>query len=144
MLIDKNLIVETGGFNELNKTCQDIEMLFKLVKKNKIFFLTDILVTRREHVNQGSRTQLTAHLIEKNNFYKNLVINFDYEFFQDKHEKLSKYSTLCYLGDYCMKIGLNKASKKYFRKAFFKKPISPKLFLFMLFGNFFWKKFNRN
>ena len=131
-MIDKNLIVETGGFNELNKTCQDIEMLFKLVKKNKIFFLTDILVTRREHVNQGSRTQLTAHLIEKNNFYKNLVINFDYEFFQDKHEKLSKYSTLCYLGDYCMKIGLNKASKKYFRKAFSKNLFPLNFFIYVI------------
>ena len=140
LLINKKAILEAGYFNELNKTCQDTEMLFKLIKRNKIFFIEDFLVTRREHENQGSRLNLKAHLKEKNEFYSKLINNFGYDIFQNNGEQSSKYSILCHLGDHCMRSGLNKAGKEYFKKAFFLKPYSPKLVLFILFGKLTWNK----
>jgi len=144
LLINKKVILEAGYFNELNKTCQDTEMLFKLIKRNKIFFIEDFLVTRREHENQGSRLNLNAHLKEKNDFYSKLIKKFGYDIFQKNGEQASKYSILCHLGDFCMKSGLNKAGKEYFKKAFFLKPFSPKLLLFIFFGKLTWDKLYSN
>lgn len=143
LLVEKKTLTDAGFFNELNRTCQDTEMLFNLILKNNIFFIDDLLVIRREHDNQGSRLNLNAHLKDKNDFYSKLIKKFGYKVFQNKTENLSKYSILCLLGDRCMKLGLIKVGKDYFKKAFFLKPISPKLVLFILFGKAAWKIFEK-
>ena len=144
LLIKKSALVEAYYFNENNKTCQDLEMILRLVERNPIHILDQSLVTRREHNAQGVIARITAHLIEKNSFYKSLTKTFKIDFFANNKETFSEYSTLCFLGDQCMKIGLANAGKYYFIKAFCLKPISPKLLLFILFGKFFWKMIYSN
>ena len=140
LLIKKSALKEASFFNENNKTCQDLEMILRLVERNPIHILEQILVTRREHESQGVIANITAHLIEKNSFYKSLIKTFKIDFFANNKKISSKYSILCFLGDHCMKIGLTKTGKYYFTKAFCLKPFSPKVLLFILFGNFFWKR----
>lgn len=144
LLIKKSALKEVNFFNEHNKTCQDLEMILRLVERNPIHILEQTLVTRREHEAQATRAGISTHMKEKHDFYRLLLKNFKIDFFAKKNEIASKYSTLCFLGDHCMKIGLSKTGKYYFTKAFCLKPISPKLLSFILFGNLFWKNIYRN
>lgn len=144
LLIKKKAIIEANYFNENNKTCQDLEMILRLVERTPIHILDQTLVTRREHDEQGVIARITAHLIEKNSFYKSLIKTFKLDFFANNNEIVSEYSTLCFLGDQCMKIGLVNASKYYFIKAFCLNPFSLKVPLFILFGKSFWSMIYSN
>jgi glycosyltransferase involved in cell wall biosynthesis len=137
LLIEKNLIIECGLFNETNMTCQDTEMLLKILKLKSLNVVDSNQVIRREHQKQGSREGLKPHIDEKNKFYKSLIQKFDISFFRMKKSD-SDYHTLCFLGDHCMKIGLPNASRYYFFQAFKLKPRSIKVFFFILFGKHAW------
>jgi len=119
-------------------------MILRLVERTPIHILDQTLVTRREHDEQGVIARITAHLIEKNSFYKSLIKTFKLDFFANNNEIVSEYSTLCFLGDQCMKIGLVNASKYYFIKAFCLNPFSLKVPLFILFGKSFWSMIYSN
>ena len=140
LLIHKSCFLNTGLFNEKNKTCQDIEMIFNIVKNYKIPILKDTLVIRREHLEQGSRVGLNVHNKEREKFYSTLIDSFGYDFFYKKQITNNKFKILCYLGDKTMQKALPNASKIYFKKALKFKFFSPKAILIILFGESFWNK----
>ena len=139
LLIDKETIIKAGKFNEKNLTCQDIEMLLNLVSLENIYNINETLVIRREHETQGSRLGIISHLKEKEKFYKSIFEMFQVDFFHDSKTPFHKHSVLCFLGDYCMSLGLEKAGKYYFKKAIYCKLFSPRAILILLFGKVFWK-----
>ena len=144
LIIKTSALKEVNYFNENNKTCQDLEMTLRLVERHPIHIIDQVLVTRREHESQESRAGISYHIREKNDFYMSLLKNFKMIFFTNNNKIISKYSIFCFLGDQCMKAGLEKAGKYYFLKAFYLKPFSPKLLSFILFGKKLWKTIYSN
>lgn len=132
-LIEIDCFKKVGLFDEKLKTIQDLEMQMRLIFSFSIFPVNEILSTRREHLNQDSKTKMKFHLKELDSFIKNLVDKYGIVFLQ-KEAQESLFLTNLNLGIKTMKMSCESASRFFFLKALNEKPFSPKLFILVLFG----------
>jgi glycosyltransferase involved in cell wall biosynthesis len=71
-----------GGvaFNESNRTTQDLEMWLKLIERNPIHWLPEVLAQVRWHGLQGSRTEM-GYAADKANLFARMADQYDATFF---------------------------------------------------------------
>ena len=131
-LINKECFSEVGLFDTSLKTIQDLDMQFRLVAKFPIFHIDKVLSVRREHLGQGTKTQLKLHLQELDNYIINVFKRKGLKFFVKQNESI--FSTYFNLGVRTMKMSCKKACKYFYLNALIKKPLSPRLLLLVLFG----------
>lgn len=131
-LIEKECFREVGLFDAKLKTIQDLDMQFRLVVKFPIFHINEVLSTRREHLSQGTKTQIKLHLKELDNYIIDIFKRKGIEFLRKDNE--SKFLTYFNLAVRTMKMSCQRASRFFYFKALIQKPISPRLFLIFLFG----------
>lgn len=62
ILIPKNALEVIGGFNETNKTTQDVELIWNILRNYEIVFLDKTLVYRRVHEDQGYLTDINQNM----------------------------------------------------------------------------------
>lgn len=64
ILIPKKALEMIGGFNELNKTTQDVELIWNILRNYEIVFLDKTLVYRRVHEDQGYLTEISQNMYD--------------------------------------------------------------------------------
>ena len=136
-LINIECFNEVGLFDTNLKTIQDLDMQFRIVAKFPIFHINEVLSIRREHLAQGTKTQLKLHLQELDNYIINIVKRKGINFLKKNNE--SAFTTYFNLGVRTMKMSCKKACKYFYFNALIKKPLSPRLLFIVLFGK---KAFN--
>ena len=140
-LINKECFNEVGLFDTNLKTIQDLDMQFRIVAKFPIFHINEVLSIRREHLAQGTKTQLKLHLQELDNYIIKIFKRKGINFLKKNNE--SAFTTYFNLGVRTMKMSCKKACKYFYFNALIKKPLSPRLLFIVLFGkrafNFFYK-----
>jgi hypothetical protein len=72
MLINKELLIEQGGFDESLRTTQDYDLWYKILKKNDIRYIDSPLIQSRIHPQQESRKNISTHIKECDNFWKKI------------------------------------------------------------------------
>ena len=132
-LINVDCFEKVGVFDNKYKTVQDLEMQMRLASVFQIQYQNTINSTRRNHDNQGTRTQLKFHLNELDDFIIKLVGKYGIKFLK-KDDFESLFLTYFNLGLKTMKMSCQRASRFFLIKALKKKPISPKLIILILFG----------
>ena len=132
-LIDLDCFKKVGLFNPNYRTVQDAEMQYRLVQRFPIFHINQILITRRIHQSQDTKTQHSYHLKEKDSFIRGLPQRYGLSFFkEDKSEP--DYLTYLHLGINTLKLNCSKSSNLFLIRALLKKPLSPRLILLVVFG----------
>lgn len=131
-LVDIQCFNQVGLFNLELKTVQDFDMQLRLVAKYPIFYIDDILSTRREHASQGTKTQLKFHLKELDAYILNSYKKYDKKQFQKDSE--NNFTTYFNLAVKTMKMSCKRTARHFYFKALLNRPISPKLLLLVLFG----------
>ena len=136
-LINKECFREVGLFDTNLKTIQDLDMQFRLVSKFPIFHINEVFSVRREHLAQGTKTQIKFHLKELDHYIIDVFIRKGVNFLKKDNESI--FSTYFNLGVRTMKMSCKKACKYFYFNALIKKPLSPRLLFIVLFGK---KAFN--
>ena len=143
MLINKKCFMNLR-FNEKNSDSQDLEMQLQLVKRHKIYSISEIVLRQRVHLSSGTHLDLKSHLKRKKVFIKNLIPTYGFDFFKSKKiENPTEYKILVMFGDFYMKNSQVNISRYYYCKALLQKPYSIKIILFILFGKLGWNFFYR-
>jgi hypothetical protein len=57
LMIHRAALIEAGLFNESNRTTQDLEMWLRLIERDPIYLLPEVLAQFRQHAEAGSRTE---------------------------------------------------------------------------------------
>jgi glycosyltransferase involved in cell wall biosynthesis len=84
LLIHKNVFARTGGFNESNRTVQDLEMWLKMVHDGTpITMLPDILCQWRHHEQSDSYRLRATHFVEVGEFLHRISKTYRPAFFQE-------------------------------------------------------------
>lgn len=100
LLIPKDLLNEIGGFNSSNKTAQDIELVWEILRLRKICLIGDVLVFRRIHDEQGivNPVVIKLNIEEISELVKRKINDYGIEYFSGNgSSKLKKASVLLFL-----------------------------------------------
>jgi glycosyltransferase involved in cell wall biosynthesis len=80
LMIDRAALVEAGLFNESNRTTQDLEMWLRLVERNPIHIIPDVLAQFRQHAEAGSQTE-TRYQRDKDELFARIIERYDAAYF---------------------------------------------------------------
>lgn len=80
LMIDRALLIEAGLFNESNRTTQDLEMWLRLVERNPIYLIPDVLAQFRRHPEAGSQTE-TRYQRDKDELFGMMLERYDATYF---------------------------------------------------------------
>lgn len=84
LLIHRSVFDRVGGFNETNRTVQDLEMWLKMVHEGcAITMMPDVLCQWRHHGESDSFRLRTAHFAEVDTFLQQIVDSYSLEFFRN-------------------------------------------------------------
>ena len=80
LIIDRDALVEAGLFNESNRTTQDLEMWLRLVERDPIHLMPDVLAQFRQHAEAGSRTE-SRYQRDKDELFARIIDRYEPSFF---------------------------------------------------------------
>lgn len=80
LMIHRSVLENAGPFNEANRTTQDLEMWFRLLERNPIYLLPDVLAQFRQHPESGSRTE-SRYQRDKDELFGRLLERYDATYF---------------------------------------------------------------
>jgi glycosyltransferase involved in cell wall biosynthesis len=80
LMIDHAALIDAALFNESNRTTQDLEMWLRLVERDPIHLLPDVLAQFRRHAEAGSRTE-TRHQRDKDELFGRILERYDAAYF---------------------------------------------------------------
>jgi glycosyltransferase involved in cell wall biosynthesis len=80
LMIDRAVLIEAGLFNESNRTTQDLEMWLRLVERNPIYLIPDVLAQFRRHPEAGSQTE-TRYQRDKDELFGRILERYDATYF---------------------------------------------------------------
>jgi glycosyltransferase involved in cell wall biosynthesis len=80
LMIDRAALVDAGLFNESNRTTQDLEMWLRLVDRNPIHLIPDVLAQFRRHAQAGSETE-TRYQRDKDELFARILERYDAAYF---------------------------------------------------------------
>ncbi len=164
LLIPKNILTEINGFNDGNKTTQDIELIWEILRVTEIHMINDILVFRRVHEEQGYQNPniIKINVKESIALLKDKINKFGVEYFSNsKKSEFKKGLIFLYLAfNYSLdrrlvnfegygpiKWLIDESSNScpfFFNPIYFLKFIPIKVIVNMfVFFSFFWNKFLR-
>jgi glycosyltransferase involved in cell wall biosynthesis len=99
LLIRKAVFERVGGFNEANRTVQDLEMWLKMVyETTPITMLPDVLCQWRHHGESDSFRLRTAHFAEVDEFLARIASSYPLPFFSASQRPVGKKETLAIYG----------------------------------------------
>lgn len=99
LLIHRDVFARTGGFNESNRTVQDLEMWLKMVHEGTpITMLPDILCQWRRHDQSDSYRLRPAHFDEVDLFLEHIATTYSLDFFRSTQGEMTKKETLSIYG----------------------------------------------
>lgn len=73
LVIPKNIYISMGGLNEGNKTAQDIELIWNILSKYKIYLIKKTNVLRRIHNMQGTIQNQVNNINDINSLVKKYI-----------------------------------------------------------------------
>ena len=79
-MIDRAALTEAGLFNEANRTTQDLEMWLRLVERDPIHLIPDVLAQLRQHPESGSRTE-SRFQRDKDELFARILERYDATYF---------------------------------------------------------------
>ncbi|MGA8808564.1 MAG: glycosyltransferase, partial [Thermoanaerobaculia bacterium] len=80
LMIDRAALIDAGLFNESNRTTQDLEMWLRLVERNPIRYVPDVLAQFRQHPESGSRTE-SRFQQDKDELFAGIMERYDATYF---------------------------------------------------------------
>ena len=80
LMIDRAALVYADLFNESNRTTQDLEMWLRLVERNPIPLIPDVLAQFRQHAEAGSQTE-TRYQRDKDELFARILERYDAAYF---------------------------------------------------------------
>src|SRR4051794_16461195 len=80
LMIDRAALIEAGLFNESNRTTQDLEMWLRLVERNPIHLIPDVLAQFRQHAEAGGRTE-SRYQRDKDELFARIIDRYEPLFF---------------------------------------------------------------
>jgi glycosyltransferase involved in cell wall biosynthesis len=80
LMIDRAALIDAGLFNESNRTTQDLEMWLRLVERNPIHLIPDVLAQFRQHAEAGSRTE-SRYQRDKDELFARILERYDVAYF---------------------------------------------------------------
>jgi len=80
LMIDRAALIDAGLFNESNRTTQDLEMWLRLVERNPIHLIPDVLAQFRQHAEAGSQTE-TRYQRDKDELFARILERYDAAYF---------------------------------------------------------------
>ena len=80
LMIDRAVLIDAGLFNESNRTTQDLEMWLRLVERNPIHLIPDVLAQFRRHAEAGSQTE-TRYQRDKDELFARIMERYDAAYF---------------------------------------------------------------
>jgi GT2 family glycosyltransferase len=80
LMIDRAALIEAGLFNESNRTTQDLEMWLRLIERNSIHLIPDVLAQFRQHAEAGSRTE-SRYQRDKDELFARIIERHDAAYF---------------------------------------------------------------
>jgi glycosyltransferase involved in cell wall biosynthesis len=80
LMIHRSALVEAGLFNESNRTTQDLEMWMRLIERDPIQLLPEVLAQLRQHAAAGSRTE-SRYGQDKDELFARILERYDATYF---------------------------------------------------------------
>jgi len=80
LMIDRAALIDAGLFNESNRTTQDLEMWLRLVERDPIQLIPDVLAQVRLHAEAGSRTE-SRFQRDKDELFARILDRYDATYF---------------------------------------------------------------
>ena len=80
LMIHRSALLDAGLFNESNRTTQDLEMWLRLIERDPIHLLPEILVQLRVHAESGSRTE-SRYQRDKDELFARILQRYDVVYF---------------------------------------------------------------
>lgn len=80
LMIHRAALIEAGLFNESNRTTQDLEMWLRLVERDPIHLIPDVLAQFRQHAEAGSRTE-PRYQRDKDELFARILERYDATYF---------------------------------------------------------------
>jgi GT2 family glycosyltransferase len=80
LMIHRSALEGAGLFNESNRTTQDLEMWFRLIERNPIHLLPEVLAQLRQHAEAGSQTE-SRYQQDKDELFERLLNRYDATYF---------------------------------------------------------------
>ena len=80
LMIDRAALIDAGLFNESNRTTQDLEMWLRLVERNPIHLIPDVLAQFRRHAEAGSQTE-SRYQRDKDELFARILERYDAAYF---------------------------------------------------------------
>lgn len=80
LMIHRSALIDAGPFNESNRTTQDLEMWLRLIERDPIHLIPDILVQLRVHAEAGSRTE-SHYQQDKDALFARILERYDVTYF---------------------------------------------------------------
>ncbi len=80
LMIQRDLLIEAGLFNDSNRTTQDLEMWLRLIERHPIHLLPEVLAQFRQHAEAGSRTE-SRYQRDKDELFARILDRYDATFF---------------------------------------------------------------
>jgi len=94
LMIHRSALEEAGKFNESNRTTQDLEMWFRLLERNPIHLLRDVLAQLRQHEEAGSRTE-SRYQRDKDELFERILNRYEVTYFDPNattpHQRAEAY-----------------------------------------------------
>ncbi|MEA2327124.1 MAG: hypothetical protein QOE68_2083 [Thermoanaerobaculia bacterium] len=80
LMIDRAALIDAGLFNESNRTTQDLEMWLRLVERDSIHLIPDVLAQFRQHAEAGSQTE-SRYQRDKDELFARILDRYDAAYF---------------------------------------------------------------
>ncbi|HSH88941.1 MAG TPA: glycosyltransferase [Ramlibacter sp.] len=121
LLIHKKVFERSGGFNEQNRTVQDLEMWLKMVHEGAwITMLPDVLCQWRHHGESDSFRLRGAHFDEVDAFLARIAASYPLEFFSNTEDGMTpreKLSTYGWFAEQALRRGSPRRAHAFFKSA---------------------------
>lgn len=121
LLIHKRVFERLGGFNEANRTVQDLDMWLRMVHENiPITMLPDILCQWRHHGESDSYRLRTAHFTEVDSFLGRIASHYPLDFFHSGGGQITgkaKLSIYSWFAQQAMRRGSPRRAYAFFKSA---------------------------
>jgi glycosyltransferase involved in cell wall biosynthesis len=80
LMIHRSTLDAAGPFNESNRTTQDLEMWLRIVERDPIYLMPEILTQFRVHEEAGSRTE-SRYQQDKDDLFARMMARYDATYF---------------------------------------------------------------
>jgi glycosyltransferase involved in cell wall biosynthesis len=100
LLIKKDCVISEGGYNELYKHCEDLELWVRLIDKYKFYNSKECLISLRKHSSNISKQFISEQILNSNVArynYINRIPSNNLESFKSVRKKINKSLSFIFL-----------------------------------------------